>query len=167
MNSKTTIGLLVIVLAFWWPSLKDFWNTPIEPDQPTPVVADLINIDFEPVEEPSEEMQGIVISIPEVIVGDDAKWDRVRIAQYYAQLSKIVKYEPNFIESTEQFRTFYSTSGQINFAGQSLKDKYSGLGEAVDAAIVKAIGKENKKLDKDTRQKLSEILAAISWILFH
>ena len=45
-----------------------------------------------------------VTGISELVVGDDADDDKIRLAQFYAQLSKIVRNEPGFLKTTGQFR---------------------------------------------------------------
>lgn len=162
-NTKFVIALVCLAAAFLWPRVKD--NIKL-PDMPS-LGSSVVNIDFEPVNEPSNEMKGYADGIADLVDGEDAKYDKVRLAQFYAQLSHVVRNEPGFIESTGQFRTFNSMSGQINFAGKSLKGKYSGLAKAVDEAIISAIGKENVTLDQSKRDRLADVLAAVSWELWH
>ena len=126
-----------------------------------------VNVIFEKVDEPSDALKEDVAGISDLVVGDDADDDKIRLAQFYAQLSHIVRNEPGFIQTTGQFREYNSTAGQINYAGLSLKGKYSGLGQAIDEAIVGQIGLENIELDVDRRDDLAKILAAISWELWH
>jgi len=108
-----------------------------------------------------------VAGISDLVTGEDAGDDKVRLAQFYAQLSKIVRDEPGFLKTTGQFRDYNSTAGQINYAGLSMKGKYAGLGQAIDQVIVDQIGLENVELDVDRRDDLAKILAAISWELWH
>ena len=122
---------------------------------------------FEKVDEPSDALKEDVAGISDLVVGDDADDDKIRLAQFYAQLSHIVRNEPGFLKTTGQFREYNSTAGQINYAGLSLKGKYSGLGQAIDEAIVGQIGLENIELDVDRRDDLAKILAAVSWELWH
>ena len=98
---------------------------------------------------------------------DDADDDKIRLAQFYAQLSKIIRNEPGFLKTTGEFKQYNSTAGQINYAGISLKGKYVGLGQTIDQAIADQIGLENVELDVDKRDDLAKILAAISWELWH
>lgn len=162
-QTKLVIAIALVGLGLMWPKLKGMVSLPETPSATSSVV----NIDFEPVDEPNSNMKSIVSGLSDLVSGDDAEYDKVRLAQFYAQLSKIVANEPEFIETTGQFREYNSMVGQINFAGKSLKGKYNGLGQAVDNAIVEAIGKENIALDGSKRQDLADVLAAISWELYH
>ena len=102
-----------------------------------------------------------------LMVAIDADDDKIRLAQFYAQLSKIIRNEPEFVKTTGEFKQYNSTAGQINYAGISLKGKYTGLGQTIDQAIADQIGLENVELDVDKRDDLAKILAAISWELWH
>ena len=77
----------------------------------------------------------------------------------------MVRDDPGLIDTTEKFRRFNSTAGQINFAGQSLKDKYNGLGKAIDDLIKETIGNNNVEFDQEKRDKLVHLLKAIAWTL--
>ena len=117
------------------------------------------------VSEPTPELKETVKGIPLLITGSDAKVDKIQISDYFNQVANVIRDDPGFIDTTEIVRRFNSVAGQINFAGQSLKDKYNGLGNAIDNLIKEAIGNDNVKLDKDKRDKLVKILKAIAWTL--
>lgn len=161
-QTKLIIAIALVALGITWPKLKGMIDLPETPSVPLAV-----NVDFEAVNEPSEDMKSLVAGLSDLVTGEDAQYDKIRLAQFYAQLSKVVANEPGFIETTGQFREYNSMVGQINFAGKSLKGKYNGLGKAVDDAIVDAIGKENIALSDEKRQDLSDVLAAVSWELWH
>ena len=160
-STKLTIALVLVALGLMWPKIKEGLNSPDNFGSST------VNVVFEKVDEPSDALKEQVAGIGDLVVGDDADDDKVRLAQFYAQLSKIVRDEPGFLKTTGQFRDYNSTTGQINYAGLSMKGKYSGLGQAIDQAIVDQIGLENVDLDVDRRDDLAKILAAISWELWH
>ena len=160
-STKLTIALVLVALGLMWPKIKEGLNSPDNFGSST------VNVVFEKVDEPSDALKEQVAGIGDLVVGDDADDDKVRLAQFYAQLSKIVRDEPGFLKTTGQFRDYNSTAGQINYAGLSMKGKYSGLGQAIDQAIVDQIGLENVDLDVDRRDDLAKILAAISWELWH
>ena len=161
-STKLSIGLLIVALGLFWPKIKESINLPDDN-----FGSSTVNVIFEKVDEPSDALKEDVAGISDLVVGDDADDDKIRLAQFYAQLSHIVRKEPGFLKTTGQFREYNSTAGQINYAGLSLKGKYSGLGQAIDEAIVGQIGLENIELDVDRRDDLAKILAAISWELWH
>ena len=117
------------------------------------------------VAEPTPELQEAVKGISGLITGPDSKIDKIQISDYFNQVANVVKDDPGFIDTTEIVRRFNSTAGQINFAGHSLKDKYNGLGKAIDDLIIQAIGNDKVKFDKDKRDKLVHMLKAIAWTL--
>lgn len=160
-STKLTIALGLVALGLMWPKIKEGLGPPDNFSSST------VNVVFEKVDEPSDVLKEQVAGISDLVVGEDASDDKVRLAQFYAQLSKIVKDEPGFLKTTGQFKDYNSTSGQINYAGLSMKGKYSGLGQAIDQAIANQIGLENVELDVDKRDDLAKILAAISWELYH
>lgn len=161
-STKLSIGLIIVALGLFWPKIKESINLPDDS-----FGSSTVNVVFEKVDEPSDALKEDVAGISDLVVGDDADDDKIRLAQFYAQLSHIVRDEPGFIQTTGQFREYNSTAGQINYAGLSMKGKYSGLGQAIDEAIVGQIGLENITLDVDRRDDLAKILAAISWELWH
>ena len=167
-STKLTIALSLVALGLFWPKIKAGIKLPDENFS-----SSTVNVIFEKVDEPSDALKEKVAGISDFVVGDSnetiqqANDDRIRLAQFYAQLSKIVREEPGFLKTTGQFKEYNSTTGQINFAGISLKGKYNGLGQAIDQAIVDQIGLENVDLDVDKRDDLAKILAAISWELYH
>lgn len=161
-STKLSIGLLIVALGLFWPKIKESINVP-----DNNFGSSTINVVFEKVDEPSDALKEKVAGISDLVKGEDASDDKVRLAQFYAQLSKIVRDEPGFLKTTGQFRDYNSTAGQINYAGLSMKGKYAGLGQAIDQVIVDQIGLENVELDVDRRDDLAKILAAISWELWH
>jgi len=167
-STKLSIGLLLVALGLFWPKIKEGIKLPDENFS-----SSTVNVVFEKVDEPSDILKQKVAGISDFVVGDSdetnqqANDDKVRLAQFYAQLSKIVREEPGFLKTTGQFKEYNSTAGQINFAGIPLKGKYNGLGQAIDQAIANQIGLENVELDVDKRDDLAKILAAISWELYH
>jgi len=161
-STKLSIGLLIVALGLFWPKIKESINVPNNN-----FGSSTVNVVFEKVDEPSDALKEKVAGISDLVKGEDAGDDKVRLAQFYAQLSKIVRDEPGFLKTTGQFRDYNSTAGQINYAGLSMKGKYAGLGQAIDQVIVDQIGLENVELDVDRRDDLAKILAAISWELWH
>lgn len=161
-STKLSIGLLIVALGLFWPKIKESINLP-----DNNFGSSTVNVVFEKVDEPSDALKEKVAGISDLVTGEDAGDDKVRLAQFYAQLSKIVRNEPGLLKTTGQFREYNSTTGQINYAGLSMKGKYSGLGQAIDQVIVDQVGLENVELDVDRRDDLAKILAAISWELWH
>ena len=161
-STKLTIGLIIVALGILWPKIKVGINLPDDS-----FTSSTVNVVFEKVDEPSTALKEKVAGISEFVVGDDADDDKIRLAQFYAQLSKIIRNEPGFLKTTGEFKQYNSTAGQINYAGISLKGKYTGLGQTIDQTIADQIGLENVELDVDKRDDLAKILAAISWELWH
>ena len=115
--------------------------------------------------EPTPELKEVVKGIPLLFTGPDAAVDKIQISDYFNQVANVIRDDPGFIDTTEIVRRFNSVAGQINFAGQSLKDKYNGLGKAIDDLIKETIGNDNVKLDKEKRDNLVHLLKAIAWTL--
>ena len=115
--------------------------------------------------EPSPELKESVIGIPVLITGSDAAVDKIQISDYFNQVANVIRDDPGFINNTQIVRRFNSTAGQINFAGQSLKDKYNGLGKAIDDLVKDTIGNDSVVLDQEKRDKLVHLLKAIAWTL--
>ena len=161
-STKLTIGLIIVALGILWSKIREGINLPDDS-----FTSSTVNVVFEKVDEPSTALKEKVAGISDFVVGDDADDDKIRLAQFYAQLSKIIRNEPGFLKTTGEFKQYNSTAGQINYAGISLKGKYAGLGQTIDQAIADQIGLENVELDVDKRDDLAKILAAISWELWH
>ena len=151
---KMIIVIICIGLGLFWNQFTSVIDRVVD----TPLVSISIT-------EPTPELQETVKDISELVTGDDAVKDKLLISDYFNQLANVVRDDPGLINTTETFRRFNSTAGQINFAGQSLKDKYNGLGSAIDDLIKNAIGNENVELDKEKRDKLVNLLKAIAWTL--
>lgn len=164
-QNKLVLAIVLVAVGLVWPKIK---NTVTNIDIPTTTSSSVVNVDFEVMPEPSDSLKQAVKGISDLVTGNpDAENDKIRLAQFYAQLSNVVRNEPGFLASTGQFRSYNAIVGQINFAGQSLKGKYSGLGAKVDQVIISAIGDENAALSPEKRKALADILAAISWELWH
>ena len=151
---KMIIVIICIGLGLFWNQFTSVIDRVVD----TPLISISIT-------EPTPELQETVKDISELVTGDDAVKDKLLISDYFNQLANVVRDDPGLIDTTEKFRRFNSTAGQINFAGQSLKDKYNGLGSAIDDLIKNAIGNENVELDKEKRDKLVNLLKAIAWTL--
>ena len=153
-QAKIIIVIICLGLGLFWnhiPNILDRINTPSS-----------VSIS---ITEPTPELQETVKDIPSLVTGDDAKIDKLRISDYFNQLANVVRDDPGLIDTTEKFRRFNSTAGQINFAGQSLKDKYNGLGKAIDDLVKDTIGNDSVVLDQEKRDKLVHLLKAIAWTL--
>ena len=151
---KMIIVIICIGLGLFWNQFTSVIDRVVD----TPLVSISIT-------EPTPELQETVKDISELVTGDDAVKDKLLISDYFNQLANVVRDDPGLIDTTEKFRRFNSTAGQINFAGQSLKDKYNGLGKAIDALIKNAIGNDNVELNQEKRDQLVHLLKAIAWTL--
>lgn len=163
-QNKLVIAIALVAVGLIWPKLK---STISNVDLPK-TTSSVVNVDFEVMPEPTDALKKTVEGLSSLVTGSpDAENDKIRLAQFYAQLSNVVRNEPGFITSTGQFRSYNAIVGQINFAGISLKGKYTGLGAKVDQIIMGAIGNENVSLDDAKRKALADVLGAISWELWH
>ena len=151
---KMIIVIICIGLGLFWNQFTSVIDRVVD----TPLVSISIT-------EPTPELQETVKDISELVTGDDAVKDKLLISDYFNQLANVVRDDPGLIDTTGKFRRFNSTAGQINFAGQSLKDKYNGLGKAIDDLIKETIGNNNVEFDQEKRDKLVHLLKAISWTL--
>ena len=151
---KMIIVIICIGLGLFWNQFTSVIDRVVD----TPLVSISIT-------EPTPALQETVKDISELVTGDDAVKDKLLISDYFNQLANVVRDDPGLIDTTEKFRRFNSTAGQINFAGQSLKDKYNGLGKAIDDLIKETIGNNNVEFDQEKRDKLVHLLKAIAWTL--
>ena len=151
---KVIIAIICIGLGLFWNQIPDLIDR----------VKDAPNVSVS-ITEPTPELQETVKGIPTLVTGDNAAKDKLLISDYFNQLANVVRDDPGLIDTTEKFRRFNSTAGQINFAGQSLKDKYNGLGKAIDDLIKDAIGNDNVELNQEKRNQLVQLLKAIAWTL--
>lgn len=150
MNQKLRLILgmaLVMIGLVGEPLLDSVKNILPKPDNPPTVV------------EPSMELKTLVQPIVDI---DIEKEDAVLVGCFFEELASVVKNDSKFIETTGQFRQFNITAGGLNFNKQ-LKNKYETLGEAIDLAIMEAIGKENVSMSDDKRSDLTDVLMAVSW----
>ena len=153
-QAKMIVAIICIGLGLFWNQIPDFINR----------ARDTSSVSVS-ITEPSPNLQETVKDIPTLVTGDDAVKDKLLISDYFNQLANVVRDDPGLIDTTEKFRRFNSTAGQINFAGQSLKDKYNGLGKAIDDLIKETIGNNNVEFDQEKRDKLVHLLKAIAWTL--
>ena len=93
-STKLTIGLIIVALGILWPKIKEGVSLPDDN-----FTSSTVNVIFEKVDEPSAVLKEKVSGISNLVTGDDADDDKVRLAQFYAQLSKIVRNEPGFLGS--------------------------------------------------------------------
>ena len=112
------------------------------------------------VPEPSLTNKTLVEGLTSIVTDEK---DRIQLRDFYATLAHVVKTEPNLIKTTGNFREYNSLSGQLNFTGLDMKDKYDSLGGAIDNVLVGAIGKENASFTPEKRKTLVDVLNAISW----
>lgn len=164
-KNKMWVAAALVAFALLFPKLKEMDLGNIIPDfGGGGSVVEVEN--FESVPEPTAEYKSKASGIGDLIVGEDSARDKKMISQFYAQFSKIIE-NSDFLETTQQFRSYNVNAGKLNFSGVSLAGKYSGLAEKIDGVIINEIGKQNKKFDSSDKKNLSNILAAISWDIYH
>jgi hypothetical protein len=152
---KVIIVIICIGLGLFWHRIPDVLDKVVNRSASVEVA----------IAEPTPQLKETVKDISNLIAGPDAKIDKVQISDYFNQLANVVRDDPGLIDTTQKVRRFNSIAGQINFAGQSLKDKYNGLGEVIDNLIKQAIGDKNEELDQNKRDALVHMLKAIAWTL--
>lgn len=152
-NIKLLLAAAIIAVGLFSNQLKDIdWDIKWPTDNDNSVVV---------VDEPSLEFQDMVKPIMEFGISPE---DAAQIAPYFAEAASVVENDPGFLKTTGQFRDFNVMAGQLHFSGIDVDTtSYPGLGDAVDAAIIAAIGKENEAMDDEKRADLVAILEAISW----
>jgi|15BtaG_2_1085339.scaffolds.fasta_scaffold00126_31 hypothetical protein len=154
MNKKTRlIAAFILVLTGLFGEQLVQWakdNVDFTPNTPDVVVVD----------EPSDLYQKMVKNVVDI---DISKEHSSVLRPFFVEMASVIETDPGFLKSTGQFREFNIMAGAMNFAGQDIKGIYPDLGEAIDKAVISAIGKENIPLDGDRRERLVKILTAISW----
>jgi len=155
MSKGVKIILLIVLVigGLWGEKIVDLVknNVEIVLPSPTPTV---------PIDEPSIAFKSAVLPISELYI---TPADASQISNFFLELASVVKNDPGFIVSTSIFREFNITSGGLNFAGTTLKNKYPNLGEMIDTTIVLTVGKESVPLDPAKRSDLVDCLKAIAW----
>lgn len=150
-NDKTSKIILVVILVFAClvgkPIIEALQGAEVTPVEPKVVEPSLTNKTL----------------VEELTLLDIDKKDKKQLSDYFLTLADVVKTEPGLIKTTEQFKSFNSIAGQLNFTGLDLKDKYANLGESIDEIIIATLGKENEDLTQEARTSLVNVLNAISW----
>lgn len=92
--------------------------------------------------------------------------DRLYLAKLYDAMAFVIRRDGDrsdpIIKSNDEFVSFHAASLRLAIDKESV-GKYPGLGEAIDQAFVSAIGTDSVPLDADTRRKLIDACAALSW----
>lgn len=150
MNKKVRLllGLAICVIGLVGePVFNAIRN--IKPSNPDVVV----------VNEPPIELKTLVDPVVKIdIKAEDADL----LSCFYSEMADVISKDKEFLQNTEQFRTFNITAGKLYF-DTKLKNKYDTLGESIDQIIIQAIGKENVSLDSTKREKLVNVLNALAW----
>lgn len=110
--------------------------------------------------EPSVTNKTLVEGLSDVVTD---KKDRIQLRDFFATLAHVIDTDPNLIKTTSDFKEYNSLSGQLNFTGLDLKDKYNDLGEAIDKVIVSTLGLENVNMTPEKRKVLVDVLNAVAW----
>lgn len=93
--------------------------------------------------------------------------DRQYMASFYDSLAFILLRDKGrdvpIIGTTEQFANFHA--GSLQAAIDKAKvGKYPGLGEAIDETFVNAIGADIRRLDDESRTKLTAACGVLSYV---
>lgn len=150
MNKKVRllIGLAICVIGLVGEPIFNA-ITNLKPNNPNVVV----------VNEPALELKTLVDPVVKIDINPE---DADLLSCFYSEMADIISKDKEFLQNTEQFRTFNITAGKLYF-DTKLKNKYDTLGESVDQIIIQAIGKENVSLDSTKREKLVNVLNALAW----
>lgn len=119
------------------------------------------------IDEPSAEMKRLVEPIGEIMKkgaktpSRNVMQDCIALGDFYYAYREILLNDPsNVVKTTGQVRQANIDAGTLMFSNRGIKGEYSGLGDAVDAALKGALGDENKALDKD---RARQIFGALAW----
>lgn len=147
------MGCLVLAALFGKPIIEGLKNAV---DNVNIVVPDV----GVKIPEPSVTNKTLVKGLSEIVTD---KKDRDQLRDFFITLAHVVETDPNLIKTTADFKQYNSLSGQLNFTGLDLKDKYDGLGEAIDKVVVDTLGLENVSMTPEKRKELVDVLTAIAW----
>ena len=120
------------------------------------------------IREPSEGLKRIVAPA-ERIAADMAEIDKFWIRQIYMNAARAVEADGNIksptILTTDGAREVHKAVLAYVWKGmaQNSAGKYEGLQEAIEKAMVEAIGLDAKPLNQELRDKLVETFEAIAW----
>lgn len=150
MNKKVRllIGLAICVIGLVGEPIFNA-ITNLKPNNPNVVV----------VNEPALELKTLVDPVVKIDINPE---DADLLSCFYSEMADIISKDKEFLQNTEQFRSFNIAAGKLYF-DTKLKNKYDTLGESVDQIIIEAIGKENVSLDSTKREKLVNVLNALAW----
>jgi len=119
----------------------------VVPNVPTPVVY----------------LQNIVNPIK--MTGQDVKKDAAELANFYNDMADVIERDTatNKISTTGAIRELNVNAGTLMFNQTGMKDKYAGLGEAVDSALVQVLTLEDTALSVTKRQDCINVFRALAW----
>lgn len=148
IKNAIAIGLILIGLALeLGPRLQNIIPSP-KPD-----VA-ILNID-----KPSDEILSLVQPVSNLVTDPT---DRAKMAIYSQEFAKRVK---GYDAKLQQINDVLAISAEKFFQG-SIKDKYTGLDDAIVSLITVAVGgDENHKLTDPEKSKLSDTFMGLAWAL--
>lgn len=153
--AKLSIAALLLCVAFFEANILEFVKSvDFTPEAPEEFV--VVNIT-----PPSEANKALTQGIQDFVIEvKDAK----EISDFYGQLADVIRDDAidQIIIQNKSFRDWYMKSGSLNFT-PALKGKYIGLGSAIDAVLMGALGDQDVKWTPQTRKTASEICDAIAW----
>lgn len=99
--------------------------------------------------------------LPRMIVKDRQYLSSLYEAMAFVLINDGDREQP-IISDTQKFVAFHA--GTLNLAiKRENVGKYAGLGEAIDAVFVSALGPDERKIDADARKRLVAACGVLSW----
>lgn len=156
------IGILLLAIGLFKPDISSIW-----PINNTPVVSAVESYVTTPPKDSVllEQAKNIIKTLSE-FNHSDKKLDFLKLSALYHDLAILIALdeEDMVIKDTASIREANSLSG--NMLKLKLKDKYENLAELNSALVIVGIGKDDVILDKDKRQKATEVFEALSWAYY-
>lgn len=152
MDWRLFVGLACLYFAFHapksdvsieWPDFLSFLNKPAV----TVVIPT-----------PPSDLNGLVTAVKAASTTVTPE-DKMALSHFYSDFATVLSVDDSLVTDTVRFRSAYSLAGKTLF-NSKLKGKYPGLGAAIDAQIMTAIGDNATKLD---RTKAVNVMNAIAY----
>jgi hypothetical protein len=108
----------------------------------------------------SSRVLDAVEPVHRILANADAQ-DKLNLARLWREDALIVQGDDSVIQTTADIQRANGVAGKLMQA--HLKDRYSGLADAVDNAFKSVIGDDVKPLDPSTRRAVVEVFNGLSW----
>lgn len=164
LDKTTLIAIGVIALALLFRGSSTTFSMPdwskVIPSV-GPVTPDVVIV------EPTADVKTIVEKhgITNLVAQGKNPAEAATMGYFYTELGKRTVGNEAVTKSTSDVRAANVKCGQALFGG-ILKGKYPGLANAIDAAVIEAIGKQNAPLTPESRARAVKIFEAIGWACY-